>query len=296
MKYVFGCLKIYDSERFTEMMSEITYVSNPTLSSNWLVWPVLLMSKGNKSGLQTLLVYEFDNVCLEPGIKTDSEISSIVNRLVRKDIFFDDPCLDVIFDDDVHGTSFVIAACYIIRTLKFTAAKAIQYVETSLNTRDPKYIPKYTTDFFIKNIFEPIHRYKRPLNVIFCGDRNSAVCFEESISFELKSLPKYSVVIHGGCKGVDLYTEELAKLVGIETICYPVHKEQWEELGPAAGPIRNSLMLDKHQIDMVIAFHPDISMSKGTKDMMSQAWKRGIRVFIHDLKRKEEFKGDFGCL
>lgn len=40
-------------------------------------------------------------------------------------------------------------------------------------------------------------------------------------------------------------------------------------------------MLDEHKIDLVVAFHNDLSRSKGTKDMLRQANKKGIRTEIY---------------
>ena len=39
-------------------------------------------------------------------------------------------------------------------------------------------------------------------------------------------------------------------------------------------------MLDEGQPDKVYAFHPDITKSKGTKNMVEQASKRGIEVIV----------------
>lgn len=137
--------------------------------------------------------------------------------------------------------------------------------------------------------------YRPPVKVIFCGDRNSTMCFEEYIEMELNRLPPDSVVIHGGCKGIDLYTENLCQLRGIQTKSFPVTSEDWNIKGLRAGPERNAKMLDE-DVHYVVAFHPDIKTSKGTKNMMLQAHNRGIPVYIHDLKTKVEFDGSFDNL
>lgn len=129
--------------------------------------------------------------------------------------------------------------------------------------------------------------------VIICGDRNSSGCFEEMLSFELKRLPRHSVIIHGACKGVDLYAAHLATLLGYECKSYPA---DWDQFGPVAGPVRNRRMLEENKVDMVIAFHPDIFSSLGTKNMMELAYAKGIPVYIHDLKRKSKFEGNFEVL
>lgn len=45
-------------------------------------------------------------------------------------------------------------------------------------------------------------------------------------------------------------------------------------------PIRNKQMLDEGKPDLVLAFHTDIENSKGTKNMIYQAKKRGIKVIL----------------
>lgn len=46
-------------------------------------------------------------------------------------------------------------------------------------------------------------------------------------------------------------------------------------------PIRNQKMLDDNpDIDIVIAFHSDLENSRGTKDMVNRARKKGIKVCI----------------
>jgi len=42
----------------------------------------------------------------------------------------------------------------------------------------------------------------------------------------------------------------------------------------------------------VLAFHPDITHSKGTKDMMMTAYLEGVPVWLYDLKDKKRFEGD----
>jgi len=39
-------------------------------------------------------------------------------------------------------------------------------------------------------------------------------------------------------------------------------------------------MLDEGKPDLVLAFHTDIKNSKGTKNMIQQAEKRGIKVIL----------------
>ena len=62
-------------------------------------------------------------------------------------------------------------------------------------------------------------------------------------------------------------------------------KANWDFFKKAAGPIRNSWMIKFMQVSEVLAFHNDIENSRGTKNMIEQAKKKGIKVTI--IKEKE---------
>lgn len=237
----------------------------------WILFPYLCLSKTpDYEGLEEEML--------------DSQITDIVEDI---------SCI-ISQNNIVHlpiiQNSFIISVCIHIRCCLMDLEIAYKRMVTLFKLKRIK------VDF--DRCLVQIKRYRRPLNVIFCGDRNSSVCFEEPIIHEIKSLPKYSVVYHGGCKGIDLYVDELvtresfAKEACIKSISTPA---EWDLYGKSAGPIRNKSLLG-YEIDMVIAFHPDIEHSKGTKSMMMLAYKQGIQVYIHDLKRKGKFEGDFSTL
>ena len=83
-------------------------------------------------------------------------------------------------------------------------------------------------------------------------------------------------IIHGECKGVDLTADKVARKLGFQIISAPA---DWKTYGKAAGPIRNKQMLNMGA-NAVYAFHQNISQSKGTKNMIEQAKKRGVPVFL----------------
>lgn len=123
--------------------------------------------------------------------------------------------------------------------------------------------------------------------VLICGDRN---CREfDFIHNYIKTLPKNSVIIQGMCSGVDIMARTSALLNGLTVEDYPA---DWNKYGRAAGPIRNKQMLDEGKPDLVYAIHPNIDESKGTKNMVNQAKKRGIEtiVVIPNVHRKENKK------
>jgi len=84
-----------------------------------------------------------------------------------------------------------------------------------------------------------------------------------------------TVIVEGGAPGADLMAKKLALKYKLR---WEEYKADWKTYGKAAGPIRNKRMLDEGKPHMVMAFHNDLSKSKGTKDMVEQAEKRGIPV------------------
>ncbi len=87
------------------------------------------------------------------------------------------------------------------------------------------------------------------------------------------------LLIQGGAKGADDLAKEWANERGINQHEYPA---DWKKYGKAAGPLRNKQMLDEGKPDLVIAFpkNGNIDATKGTKDMVDQAYLRNIPVII----------------
>jgi predicted NAD-dependent protein-ADP-ribosyltransferase YbiA (DUF1768 family) len=114
------------------------------------------------------------------------------------------------------------------------------------------------------------------MRVLICGARDWTN--EDVIQKKIQDLQQEDLtIIAGGCKGVDTIAEQSARNLGIPVIVFPA---EWDKFGRAAGPIRNKQMLTEGKPNLVIAFHPDLENSKGTKDMVFQARKNGIPVEI----------------
>lgn len=62
----------------------------------------------------------------------------------------------------------------------------------------------------------------------------------------------------------------------------------WDKHGRAAGPIRNTQMLDEGRPDLVLAFHRDLSESKGTRNMVEQSVKANLPVIHYDGYSEKE--------
>lgn len=88
-------------------------------------------------------------------------------------------------------------------------------------------------------------------------------------------------LVQGGAKGADQLSRFWAQTRYVPFTEFPAN---WRLHGKAAGPIRNQAQLDyllSWDEDMaVIAFHPDIESSKGTKDMVTRAEKAGVKTYV----------------
>lgn len=101
--------------------------------------------------------------------------------------------------------------------------------------------------------------------IIVCGDRH----FRDvaRIRSFLSTLPKDVIVLEGGATGADTIAREQAFCLGLRHLTVEAN---WKYYGLSAGPIRNGEML-KYKPYLVVAFHYDLSHSKGTANMLRQA-------------------------
>ncbi len=111
--------------------------------------------------------------------------------------------------------------------------------------------------------------------VLVTGDRNWNDW--SLILSELKEFPPGTIVIEGGARGADTLAKRAAEsLFGEGSVEeYPA---DWSQFGRAAGPIRNQQMLDEGFPTVILAFHPNIAESRGTRDMLKRALKTGLPV------------------
>lgn len=83
-------------------------------------------------------------------------------------------------------------------------------------------------------------------------------------------------IIEGGAMGADIMARQWA--IGAK-VPYTEVPANWKLHGKAAGPIRNRQMLDMAP-NLVLAFHVDLAASKGTKDCVEEAQRRGIQTVV----------------
>lgn len=91
----------------------------------------------------------------------------------------------------------------------------------------------------------------------------------------LKNLDSCEITILCGCaRGADTLGEHYAKERNIKIEYY---KAQWDELGNAAGFIRNEEMAKR--ATHLVAFWD--GASKGTKHMINLAKRRNLKLYVH---------------
>jgi len=113
------------------------------------------------------------------------------------------------------------------------------------------------------------------MRILICGDRNWND--EKTMEGFFNTLPDNTVIIEGECKGADKMARRQGEKRGFQVLGFPA---DWNKYGKIAGPIRNIQMLEEGNPDLVVAFHNDLSKSKGTKNMIKQAMDKGVRVKV----------------
>lgn len=121
--------------------------------------------------------------------------------------------------------------------------------------------------------------------ILCCDDRNWN---NKSLIRKWLTKKKPDAIIEGGQRtfgkrnydndyGADYLAGYVADTMGVPHFqC----KANWDFYKKAAGPIRNGWMIKFMPVTEVLAFHNDIENSKGTKDMIKQAKKKGIPVTV----------------
>jgi SLOG family YspA-like protein len=112
--------------------------------------------------------------------------------------------------------------------------------------------------------------------ILCCGDRNWTNA--ETILTALSRFANQEItVIHGNASGADRMSALIASKLGFKVIAFT---PDWNLYGRSAGPIRNRKMLVEGKPDLVLAFHNDLEKSKGTKNMVNQARRKGVKVEV----------------
>ena len=108
------------------------------------------------------------------------------------------------------------------------------------------------------------------MKVLVCGDRHWDNY--RKVLARLSKLPADTHIISGAAPGADTQAAAAAKELGFTLTEFPA---QWERYGRGAGPKRNLEMLAQDP-GLVLAFHSNLSSSRGTAHTVRHALKRGI--------------------
>ena len=110
------------------------------------------------------------------------------------------------------------------------------------------------------------------MKVVIAGSRD--ITDYDILLKAIKECPfQITEVISGRARGVDTLGEKFAEDYGLKLHLFPA---DWKRLRNAAGPIRNAQMADF--ADAVLCVWDGVS--SGTKDIMKQAKKRGLPLYV----------------
>lgn len=112
------------------------------------------------------------------------------------------------------------------------------------------------------------------MKVIIAGSRSITNAATVANAIKESGFP-VSEVVSGGARGVDKIGEFYA---AIDKIPIKQFIPDWDGLGKVAGFIRNQAMAD--YADALIAVWD--GKSRGTKDMIDRATKKGLKVFVYN--------------
>jgi hypothetical protein len=115
------------------------------------------------------------------------------------------------------------------------------------------------------------------MKILVCGSRHWAKRQPIATRLSFFNVNEHHTIIEGGAPGADTVARSVALKLGFDVITLWAN---WERDGKAAGPIRNRKMLSMKP-DLVLAFHEDLSKSKGTADTVREAQRLGIKVEVH---------------
>lgn len=110
------------------------------------------------------------------------------------------------------------------------------------------------------------------MKVLVCGGRDYTD--QRKVNVVLDNLHKVTpitLVIHGAYRGADTCANNWALSRGIPVKSF---KANWTEYGRAAGPLRNTEMIQEKP-DLIVSFDG----GDGTADMVEQAYANSVKVY-----------------
>jgi hypothetical protein len=114
--------------------------------------------------------------------------------------------------------------------------------------------------------------------ILVCGSRDWTNFDIIKSCLEMAKMIGFDTIVEGEAKGADSMARDIGIALNFEVIKEPA---EWEKYHHSAGPIRNAKMLE-HLPTLCLAFHTDVTKSKGTANMIAQARKLGVPVILVD--------------
>lgn len=120
------------------------------------------------------------------------------------------------------------------------------------------------------------------MNIIIAGTRtfNNFNYLDKVVTDILKDITIKNediTIFSGGARGTDRLGEIYAELNNLKL---KIFKADWNKYGKYAGPKRNAEMAKEG--DILIAFWDE--ESKGTKNMIDEANKKDLKIYIYNYK------------
>lgn len=129
--------------------------------------------------------------------------------------------------------------------------------------------------------------------ILVTGDRNWPWSARFIIGKALQDVTRtlapdvFIVLIEGGAKGADYCAKTYAEKCGWGVLEVEAH---WDLYGNRAGPVRNRQMFELGQ-NVILAFHDDLSKSRGTKSMVGICTESGSQVTLYGTDGKASTLG-----
>lgn len=101
----------------------------------------------------------------------------------------------------------------------------------------------------------------------------------KSIHAELSELPDGSVVIYGDAPGADELGGSIARQLGLEAEPWAKNHEDYRRYQRVAWKGLNERMLASGA-ELILAFHPDVDSSTGTKHLLELARDAGVTIKV----------------
>jgi hypothetical protein len=130
--------------------------------------------------------------------------------------------------------------------------------------------------------------------IIVCGDRewDDREYLERELDAYHARYP-IDVVIQGRARGADAMAEAWARERGIAVMPF---EADWRRYRYGAGPIRNGEMLNIGRPCAVIAFHRDLTRSKGTASMVGLARAAGVPTYVIPFEGERPWEAEDAAL